>query len=556
MSEIKIGTVLDQRYQLVKLIGTGGMAVVYLANDLRTKHEVAVKILLPDYSKDAEFLERFDREAAAASKMSHHNIVNLLDVSVDKGLHYLVMEYVKGSTLKEIIQQNGPIPPDKAAQVAIRILSALEHAHKNGIIHRDIKPQNILIHAEGHVKVGDFGIAHVAGSRTLSKDDNVMGSVYYLSPEQARGREVTGASDIYSVGVVLYEMLTGHVPFDGDTPVAVAMMQIKSDPPPMSDYVSGIPPALERIVLKAMSKQPEKRYQSAFEMAQDLHRVIHVPDWNGSLTGDSGNQISEESSKQKKNPSGKNNLNSFLTKTMITIAGFMLAAGLVIWGIHFLGDIILNSTSAPYLLNETEEDAVLLLNKSGLKYEITRISHPDIEVGRVIMQTPEFDTKMHKGDIIALTISTGPFEQMVPDIIGKPLDEAKALMEKYGYTILVLPEKVLSKEALDTVIHQEPSSGTLLNQDSIIQIQLSGGYVELKSLVGLTLEEAYAELEKMNVSVKETVTVTVTEESMDNRIYSQKYLSSAGNELDLDTAVMQVSGVQVILAVQKYEPAE
>ena len=221
-----IGKMLDNRYELVEFIGNGGMALVYRAIDHRTGHSVAVKILRPEFNQDAEFLGRFEREATTASRMSHHNIVNLLDVGQDGEYRYLVMEFVRGKTLKDVIQDRGALTPEVAGQIAIRILSALQHAHKNGIIHRDIKPQNILVHSDGHIKVADFGIARVAGSSTISRSDSVMGSVHYFSPEQARGEEVTFASDLYSVGVVLYEMLTGQPPFDGDTPVAIALQHL------------------------------------------------------------------------------------------------------------------------------------------------------------------------------------------------------------------------------------------------------------------------------------------------------------------------------------------
>ena len=215
--------ILANRYRLTEQIGMGGMAIVYKAVDMRTGHNVAVKVLRPEFNEDSEFIGRFQREAEAASKMTHHNIVNLLDVGMDGENRYLVMEYVQGKTLKEVIQERGKISPPLACQITIRILSALEHAHRNGIIHRDIKPHNILVHADGHIKVADFGIARIANSSTLTRGDNVMGSVHYFSPEQARGEGATAASDIYSTGVVLYEMLTGRVPFDGDNPVAVAM---------------------------------------------------------------------------------------------------------------------------------------------------------------------------------------------------------------------------------------------------------------------------------------------------------------------------------------------
>ena len=239
-----IGKVLDQRYELVEFIGKGGMALVYRAEDKRTGHQVAVKILRPEFIEDQEFLERFDREAQTASKMSHHNIVNLLDIGQEGDLRYLVMEYVNGHTLKDVILQKGALPSNVAAQIAIRILSALRHAHENGIIHRDIKSQNILVNHDGHIKVSDFGIARVAGSNTISRTDNVMGSVHYFSPEQAKGAPVTYASDLYSVGVVLYEMLTGQLPFDGETPVAIAMQHISAQAKNVCEINPAVPPAL------------------------------------------------------------------------------------------------------------------------------------------------------------------------------------------------------------------------------------------------------------------------------------------------------------------------
>ena len=228
-----IGRVLDNRYKLEEFIGKGGMAMVYRALDQRTGHSVAVKILRPEFNGDAEFLHRFEREAAAASKMNHHNIVNLLDMGQEGECHYLVMEYVKGKTLKEIIAEKGPLPPQIAAQIAIRILSALQHAHANGIIHRDIKPQNIMILRDGTAKVTDFGIARVSDSKDMTTNQaNAFGSVHYIAPEQARCEATDGRADLYSVGVMLYEILTGQLPYQGDSAVAVAMQHIRSTPRP------------------------------------------------------------------------------------------------------------------------------------------------------------------------------------------------------------------------------------------------------------------------------------------------------------------------------------
>ncbi|MDD5897825.1 MAG: protein kinase, partial [Clostridia bacterium] len=267
------GMVFAERYKLEDFIGQGGMSLVYRAVDIRTGHSVAVKILKSEYNSDKEFLERFQREAQAASLMSHHNLVNLLDVGVEGEYRYLVLEYVNGSTLKDIIRQKGRLNYQTAIQVTIRILSALQHAHDNGIIHRDIKPQNVLIHADGHVKVADFGIARMTGGATIGKGDTVVGSVHYSSPEQATGSVVEATSDLYSTGVVLYEMLTGRVPFVGDTPVAVAMQHIQDPPPPITDFAPETPPAVVAVVMKALEKDPKRRFQSAREMADALMRA-------------------------------------------------------------------------------------------------------------------------------------------------------------------------------------------------------------------------------------------------------------------------------------------
>ena len=266
--------ILADRYRLVEQIGMGGMAIVYRAIDMRTGHNVAVKVLRPEFNQDAEFVGRFQREAEAASKMTHHNIVNLLDVGMDGENRYLVMEYVQGKTLKELIQEKGRLNPQVAAQVTIRILSALQHAHQNGIIHRDIKPQNILVNADGHVKVADFGIARMADSSTLTRGDSVMGSVHYFSPEQASGQAADARSDIYSCGVVLYEMLTGRVPFDGDSPVAVAMQHLHAKPAPIESIAPDVPQAISHVCMMAMEKNPKYRYQSAMEMAAELRLAL------------------------------------------------------------------------------------------------------------------------------------------------------------------------------------------------------------------------------------------------------------------------------------------
>ncbi len=556
MIQIGTGLKLDDRYELKERIGEGGMALVYRAVDHRTGHDVAVKILRPEYAKDQEFLERFDREAAAASKMTHHNIVNLLDVGQVESIRYLVMEYVRGKTLKEVIREKAPLPYQIAGQIAIRILSALQHAHANGIIHRDIKPQNILVHSEGHIKVADFGIARVAGSSTLSRSDSVMGSVYYFSPEQASGKDVTAASDIYSVGVVLYEMITGTVPFNGDTPVAVALQQISSDPRPVTDLVPGIPLAMEHVIRKAMEKKPEKRYQSALEMAQDLHRAMHDPrgEWAGTTQTDMPiPMISQIDSGRQQRDTGEGKKWLYRGISLALALGMALVLG---YGLYRAYDMIINMTGVPYVLNETEENALQILNRAGLSASVSRRSDNGTAAGTVIEQSPGYDVRMEKGGTVYLTVSTGPLEQEVPDITGMTEQEAREILRKMGYTLLVLPERAVSREDVGTVVSQSPRAGETLAQNSIIQATVSGGSVLLQDLTGYSYNEALGALEKMGIEVKEVKEMPVSNEAIDGTIASQQYVDRKDNPLESNTYVIRNSGVRVLLAVYRLEGSE
>lgn len=534
-----IGKVLDNRYELVEFIGKGGMALVYRAIDKRTGHNVAVKILRPEYNQDAEFCTRFEREAVAASKMSHHNIVNLLDVGQDDNMRYLVMEYVRGRTLKEVIKQNGPLNPNVAAQVAIRILSALQHAHKNGIIHRDIKPQNILVHSDGLIKVGDFGIARVAGSNTISTDDIVMGSVHYFSPEQAKGEPVTAASDLYSVGVVLYEMLTGKPPFDGETPVAIAMQHIGGKAQPIREIDPTIPPALERVVDKAMEKRPERRYQSALEMAQDILRAIQEPD--GVWMGPSSQAAPAPGEQPAGNTEwGKTGHTKSWLWARFGVIAMMAAvlAGLVLGGIQIY-DQVVNVTSAPYCQDETETEALRLIARAGLLCEITRISDAKVPTGYVIMQSPEYGTAMRKNETVFLTISTGPEEQEIPSIIGYSVEEARNELERLGFTLLALPERVLSSSAWDTVMKQDPEAGEMKPDGSVVQVKLSGGSVTLPDFTGMTRQEALFLIQQLQLNILEIREIPVDDSSQYERVAAQLFTNDDGT-------VSYAAGDQVI----------
>ena len=547
-----IGKVLDNRYELVEFIGKGGMALVYRAIDKRTGHSVAVKILRPEYNQDAEFSARFQREALAASRMSHHNIVNLLDVGQAENMRYLVMEYVQGRTLKDVIKQKGALPPSVAAQIGIRILSALQHAHKNGIIHRDIKPQNVLVHKDGLIKVADFGIARVAGWDTVTQEDSVMGSVHYFSPEQAQGKPVTAASDLYSVGVVLYEMLTGRPPFDGETPVAVAMKHISSKPRPITDFIPDVPPAMQRVVEKALEKQPSRRYQSALEMAQDLQRAMQEPDgtWMSPLsdqpiptleyhTGNTGRQNTVQ-------------VKRALWTRIGTAGMIVLIIGGILFGAVRIYEEVVNTTEAPYCLDEAEGDAQRLAFRAGLIVDITRTSDAIKPTGTVIMQSPEYGTVMRKGETLCLTVSTGPEEQHIPDLTGKNVEDARKELVRLGFTLLALPDRKISNLPWDTVLSQTPDAGELMPNGTVVQVTLSGGSVTLPDFVGMTRKDALFIVQQMQLALIEITQIPVDDATQFERIAAQFFSDGTSNAYKPGDTVMQQT--QVTLAV--YVPSE
>lgn len=541
-----IGRILDNRYELMEFVGKGGMALVYRAIDRRTGHSVAVKILRPEYNQDAEFTGRFEREATAASRMSHHNIVNLLDVGQDGDIRYLVMEYVNGQTLKDVIRQKGALQPDVAAQIGIRILSALQHAHNNGIIHRDIKPQNILMDAEGHIKVSDFGIARVAGANTISSEDSVMGSVHYFSPEQAKNENVTFASDLYSVGVCLYEMMTGLPPFDGETPVSVALQHINAVPRPMREIRPGIPPAMDRVVHKAMEKRPEKRYQSALEMAQDLQRALQEPDgaWiaREQEKPQQAQQVPSVTGRQRPVHSRK----WLWTRIGMIAMGVGILAALALGGVKVY-DQMINIVDVPYCLDETEADALKMLTRAGLKAEISRASDPVKPTGTVSLQSPEYGTTMRKGETVLLTISTGPEEQPVPRIAGMQLEEARTELERMGFILLALPDRALSPTAWDTVLAQSPEEGEMLPSGGVVQVILSGGSLTLPNLVGLTRQEAMMQIQQLQLSLNEIKEIPVDDVSQFDRVAAQQFFDGSYTQYAAGDQAMQQT--QVTLAI-------
>ena len=493
------GKILANRYRLTDQIGIGGMAIVYKAIDLRTGHNVAVKVLRPEFNEDAEFVSRFQREAEAASKMTHHNIVNLLDVGMDGDNRYLVMEYVQGKTLKEVIQERGRINAPLACQITIRILSALEHAHRNGIVHRDIKPQNILVHADGHIKVADFGIARIADSSTLTRGDMVMGSVHYFSPEQARGEGASPVSDIYSTGVVLYEMLTGRVPYDGDNPVAVAMQHLHTIPIPIQNLAPDVPPAVVGICMKAMHKNPAQRYQSARDMATDLRLAM----------GDTSErrQEPETGEIQQPEPHFRNERTSADSarqqaiearnrrlKRIWTVLSVIVTIG-VIAGLYYGTRMLIRhyrtTTVTPDVVGIEQAEAIRKMKENELETVIKEVSSDEYPAGTVIMQVPEAGETVQKGrDPVQLLVSTGARKLEMPSLTGNTASDAMGLLKSMGINTITMERAVSSQYTLDTVMASVPEAGASVDKDTEIILTICGGEVAVPDFSGLTLSEA------------------------------------------------------------------
>lgn len=511
--------ILANRYRLTEQIGMGGMAIVYKAVDMRTGHNVAVKVLRPEFNEDIEFVGRFQREAEAASKMTHHNIVNLLDVGMDGENRYLVMEYVQGKTLKEVIQERGRLSAPLACQIAIRILSALEHAHRNGIVHRDIKPQNILVHDDGHIKVADFGIARIADSSTLTKGDMVMGSVHYFSPEQARGESAAATSDIYSTGVVLYEMLTGRVPFDGENPVAVAMQHLHAQPVPIQQLAPDVPPAVVRVCMKAMEKNPAMRYQSAREMASDLRASLDMrqdrPEDTEKMDAILPPPIVQDEAGERKKAQGLRKDRRL--KVMWRMFTAMVSLGVIIglfFGVRALIDRYTTTAVIPDVIGREVAEAQQMILDVGAEVQIKEVSSDEYAAGLIIMQVPDAGETVRKGsDVVQLLVSGGPKKQEMPALSGKTYTEAVNLLKSMNITSITVERAVSSEFAVDTVISCVPEEGSQMNRDTQVALTVSGGETVVPDVEGKRLADAEEELTDSKLTMNLTLNYVDTEEA-------------------------------------------
>ena len=492
---------LSGRYELLEKIGDGGMAVVYKGKDRLLNRFIAIKILRPEFTKDATFVENFKRESQAAAGLTHPNIVGVYDVGREGNINYIVMELIEGRTLNDVIEDEAPMDYKKVIDISKQVASALKIAHKNKIIHRDVKPHNIMITNDGIVKLADFGIARAVNDATLSTGSKIVGSVHYFSPEQARGNYVDERSDIYSLGIVMYEMLTGRVPFDGENPVTVALKHINEEITPPSELVAGIPPALERCVMKATSKYQTNRYSSAEELIEELDNISFVTDVAGTSVFASTDVIEknrkrkaaeeaeeEAASGKKKKKKKKAKRNAIIAAVIV----LLLAAGG--WFAAWKMGVFSSTKPAPDLRGLSIEEATAKAQEEGFSIKQGKdIYSNDYPEGKVCTQDPEPGAEAPKEGTITVHISKGSKEGVVPNVVGMKQDDVEEYLKEYGY-LLGNVKMVTDPAEEGTVLSQDPERGTPLDKESKINIEVSDGKGTEKgtvpSVTGLSLEDA------------------------------------------------------------------
>ena len=589
---IKLGIVLNDRYEVIEKIGTGGMSDVYKAKDRKLNRYVAVKVLKQEFSENANFVSKFIVEAQAAAGLMHPNIVNVYDVGEEAGIHYIIMELVEGITLKKYIEKKARLSFKEAVSIAIQVSMGIAAAHNNHIIHRDIKPQNIIISKEGKVKVTDFGIAKAATSNTVTS--NVMGSVHYTSPEQARGGYSDEKSDVYSLGVTLFEMLTGRVPFDGETTVAIAIKHIQEPIPSPRDYVSEIPVSVEQIVLKCCQKAVDRRYQSMGALIEDLKqallnpdedfvriaepedmgatRMINVNGWANELDENSTHttgslklrtdRIPEEVLVGEAEEKEQENRVEKITTAVMVIIGILIVCMILFLVSKILGffdpsessefqgsavtseSLIETSTVSRVemisVVGEKEEKVVPILRAKGLVVEILEEESLEYGSGIVLRSDVAAGTILKEGDTVTLTISTGAGAVQIEDVTNYPYEQAKQILEQQGF-IVNKSESYHNSVEKGNVISQNPEGGRSVTKGTAVALVISLGEdkVRVPYVIGMTLDMAKNELETAGIKVGSIEEVYNSSEA-EGRVCYQSY--PVGSYIEKDVAVnLQVS---------------
>ena len=548
MSTMNIkGILLDNRYRIVDKIGVGGMADVYLGEDTLLGRQVAIKVLHANFANDDEFVTRFKREAQAAGKLNHPNIVNMYDVGFDQDLHYIVMEYVDGETLKEYITRHGRLSIDEAVKFTIAIAEGLEHAHTMGIVHCDIKPHNVIITRTGRVKVTDFGIARAMNAtNTVMYTNSILGSAHYLSPEQASGKPVDGNTDIYSLGVVLYEMLTGRVPFEGETPIAVALKHVREKVAPPTRYNPSIPPLLEAVVMKALSKNPTDRFDSISDMISDLRlsqgftmgkTQRHEPyDFATQMIPAVDPEALEDFSTIQEERTDEGQKKSMLSKIASIPQKYIVLGAAVIFLVAFLGAFLSygnfwsNTTvDVPNVVGKQVSVAKNILEDKHLRVSTSEVTNPDVPAGQVISQTPGAGEKVKEQRTIHLVVSKGVGDITVPDLSDLTVDQARQRLKDVGLVVGKITQQSVDGKKDGVVIAQSPSGDSKVSKGTTIDLVVNKAKakkVKVPNLVGMTLKDARNTLSNAHLGVNQ-VAGSVEEKSV---VVEQSI--KAGDEID------------------------
>ena len=547
------GKLLGNRYEIIEKIGNGGMATVYKAKCHVLNRYVAVKVLKDEFTTDEEFIKRFAAEAQSAASLGHPNIVSIYDVGNEGSLYYIVMELIKGKTLKEIINEDGPLPWKWSVNIAIQIASALETAHRNNIVHRDIKPHNIIITEDGIAKVTDFGIAKAVSNATITAFGTTIGSVHYFSPEHARGGYTDAKSDLYSLGVVMYEMLTGKVPFDADTPVSIALKHMQEEAIEPAKLNSEIPEAVNKIIIKAMKKDSNLRYQTATEMLRDLNQALKDPNGNFVFMQDENNfatqkipiydNVNENRNTRVSNHKKENKFKKFINehKVLAYFIGAILLFFLAFGGTAILGKLTqVKEVQVPNLVNITKEEAEK--KARDLKIELVYKEeeyNSEIEAGKIISQDPKYieNFKIKEKSSITVVVSKGQETTIMPKVTGLKQEEAIEAIRKANLKAEVT-EETSKKVEQGYVINQEPATDTKLNAGDTVKIVVSIGTgikeTTVPVLKGKTEEEAKKLISEANLKVE----VVTEEDSTQSSGIVLKQSKEAGSTVEEGTTII------------------
>jgi len=556
-----IGKLLNNRYKIKEKKGSGGMALVFKAQDILLDREVAIKMLRPEFVSDEDFINKFRQEAKSVARITHPNVVSIYDIVEGEDSLYLVMEYIRGENLKSIIKKRGRLTLVKALDIANQITAGVEVAHKNNIIHCDIKPHNILITENNKVKVTDFGIARAVSTSTMTITDTVMGSAHYFSPEQAQGKEINTYSDIYSIGVVLYEMITGEVPFKGESPISVALKHIQNEPKELKEVLPSIPEKVNELIMKTLAKDPEKRHDNATDLREEIVETLKYVKSEPGFNKESKNskksetkilkksEIKSKSLENKKNNAKSNRstnnrnyytpdkkqsskLNKWIVWVIVIMFLFSAAAFAVIYFFKVYTEVPI--VKVPDLLEKEYNEAVDIASQQGLSLQKSgeEIFHNKIEEGHIVTQEPSPGERIKQTRKIVVSISKGPKVVEVPDFNNRPLRDAQVILENLGLSQEQIEYEYSEQIRENHIISQSPEAGSQIDVNTKIKLIVSNGpspiMVKMPSLLGVEKDKAFELIKNKGLNVGR-LNYSESTRYDENLIFYQQF--SAGEEV-------------------------